>query len=225
MKPIPTPADLQKYNVNLPNQVEGIRQSLYDSYNTANKAGTSTGNQINFFQVPIGQGVASNGTGPKTLEDTNMQSAGQLPTPKLFLVESVHVHFLPNIAYSTTAQGAESYVNEVQSFVENGYLEFFIGSKPYLDEAPLGRFPPNTYTYGFSALAMQGTGNTAAVTTAMAVSYAVASGKPYTMEPPIVLIPNQNFVVSLNWPNAARTFTAGFRIFVILAGILYRNSQ
>lgn len=201
-RPIPSPAQLQSYNVNRPGQVEGIRQSLYDF-----QVYPALGNSImTFFQVPLGQGTPA-----KTYEDTNMESAGQLPTPKMFLVEQISCFFFPGLPIVSAAFAQQ--LNDLQQFVESGYLEFFIGSKPYLDEAPLLRFPQPNWIFGFAA------------SFDADVAYGAASGKPYAMEPPILLIPNQNFKVTLNWPNGLQPVSVAARVGVVMNGILYRNSQ
>ncbi len=79
---IPTLDQLQQYDVNRRGEYEGIRQTLYDS--AAYAAAGQT--QLQFFQIPQGQSS-------KTIADTNMKSAGQLPQPQHFLVESIEIHF------------------------------------------------------------------------------------------------------------------------------------
>ena len=75
----PRMQELSKYAVNRPGMEEDIFQPLYD-YQTYALAGTTS--EYQFFQVPQGQGG-------KTLADTNMDSAGQLPAPKRALVTQV----------------------------------------------------------------------------------------------------------------------------------------
>lgn len=216
---VPSIEEIEKFNVNRPGQFEAVRQTLYD-FQTYAQAGQT---QLTFFQLPVGQGG-------KTLADTNMETAGQLPNPKMFLVQSIEILFFPggtaNALPSTgaLADAASQFLNDVYNVGKSGWLEFFIGSKPYLREAPLNRFPPKTKIDGFSALA---TSLTAGAATQSRDNYAVWSGRPYQMNPPILLKPTQNFNITLNWPAAvalgAQDTTA--RIGVVLDGILYRNSQ
>ncbi len=219
---IPNLAELQSYAVNRKGQYEGIRQTLYDYQVYAGAGQTS----LSFFQVPVGQGG-------KTVADTNIEVAGSLPQPKHFLVESIEIRFWPGVlpVISQTGvlatQSASNYSNDVVTFSKSGSLNFFIGSKTYLEEAPVGRFPPKTYVC--SDFATSQTVNQAVAADqenqiTMDLSY--VKGRPYFINPATLLIPTQNFKVSLNWPAAvALPSTQDARIGVVLDGILYRQSQ
>ena len=213
---IPSLSDLTQYDVNRRGQYEGTRQSLYDSATYDGDAGHT---QLQFFQVPRGQSS-------KTAADTNMTSAGQLPQPQHFLVQSVEVYFYPSamiVTESVAAPAESEFSNDVYTVAKSGSLKFFIGSKTYLEEAPLNRFPPKTRLdcelYGTFA---QDSGEDQM----MQGDYAAWVGRPYYLDPPILLVPNQNFSVELNWPSAI-VLPSGTdaKIFVVLDGILYRQSQ
>lgn len=210
---IPSLEDLQKYNVNRPGAVEAIRQTLYD-FQVYAAAGQT---QLNFFQVPLGQGG-------KTQADTNMETAGSLPAPKQFLVQSIEVYFFPGVLLSILQADAPAvYLNDVQAVFKGGWLDFFIGSKSYLTEAPIGRFPQKSHIGVFAAPSSQ---TTPAATLQTMVAYADFTGRPYYIDPPILLVPTQNFRISLNWPAVvALPSTAAGRIGIVVDGILYRNSQ
>lgn len=214
---IPSYIDLSQFNVNRPGW-EGIRQSLYD-YQAYAAAGT---NQLTFFAVPTGQSG-------KTLSDTNMNLAGQLPANQEFLVQSIEVHFLPTVptvaADNPAAQGVKAVanlVNDVYKFYRTGNLQFMIGSKPYLQEAPLGRFPTKVHFDLRAAVALAGE-----VADAQGrIVYAQSSGRPYLLAPAnLRLVSTQNFQITLNWPEGVQTITNPARVGVILDGILYRRSQ
>lgn len=213
---------------------EGIRQSLYDFliYPTAGA------NQFSFFQQQQGQGLSShpgNANAVKTIADTNMEAAGQLPNPKNFLVESIEVFFEPgSVATANTftpvapqffaavaAATIGNFIQDQNVIRITGELQFFIGSKSYLDEAPLGRFPGKTRPEFNGAIASN------SATTAASGAYVFkAGGRPYYVEPSVFLESTQNFKVTLNFPVAQAT-PSGFngRIGVILDGYLYRNAQ
>lgn len=214
MQPIPGLDQLQAYNVNRAGQIEGIAASLYDFQTYAN-AGTTT--QYTFFQVPVGQSS-------KTLADTNMEAAGSLPSPKSFLVLGIEIRFYPGLSPSVIgAASANDFSNDAYAFSKAGYLNFFIGSKSYLTEAPMGRFPADTGLSGWAGLADT---TTAGAGQARKVSYAQMAGKPYDMNPPVLLVPTQNFNVTLNFPStAALPSGQDARVGVVLKGIMYRNSQ
>lgn len=204
---------LSQYNVNRPDQVEVIRQSLYD-FTTYAQAGQT---QLQFFQTPKGQSS-------KTFADTNMTNAGMLPSPQSFLVENIQIYLFPAVA-ELAGIGAstlhDDFIKDVYNVMTTGWLELFIGSKPYLDEAPLMKFPPANGLSGYAALSDT---TTAAADKNAWISYASNSGPIYEMSPQLLIPPTQNFVVTLNWPTA-QAITAAARIGVVMGGVLYRNSQ
>lgn len=208
---IPSIAELAQYNVNRPDQVEAIKASLYDTQ-TYVAAGQT---QLSFFQTPKG------GSSGKTLQETNMTFAGALPAPQSFLVRSIELYFFPAAATSATGAVVADNWNDTVKFYQKGWLELFIGSKPYLDEAPLIKFPARTGITGVGALSDTTTAAAARVTK---IDYATGAGEVYDMVPPILLVPTQNFVVTLNWPTAV-AITADARVVCSMQGILYRNSQ
>ena len=215
---VPTRAQLSKYSVNRPGW-EAIRQSLYD-FQAYAAAGQSV---LTFFQLPVGQNS-------KTQSDTNMTLAGQLPKNQEFLIQSIEVFFSPTTptvaAQMPAAFGAQAIaqiVNDSYIVGRSGNLSLVIGSKPHPPEAPLRRFPPKA--------AFRLDGAFADVTTAGAslqsrLAFGQWRGRPYLLDPAPLLLPeNQNFSVSLNWPEGGQAITSPGRIGVILDGILYRRSQ
>jgi hypothetical protein len=217
----------KKFNVNRAGQVEGIYQPLYD-WQQYPLLGAAV---MTFFALPVGQGASVMGAvGPKTYEDTNMEAAGQLPAPKEMLVTSIQVVFLSGAPISVTnAAGAaiqNDYINDVFAVCTHGYLDFFIGSKSYLKDAPLSKFVNDFRLQGFSAAA-----NTNA-TSQDNTGYATWVGAKYQITP-IKLVSNQNFNVTLNWSALVPTTGTGGptgagyngRIGVILGGFQYRLSQ
>ncbi len=211
---VPQLSQLQQYNVNVPGQVEGIRQSLYDFQAYAQAGQTS----LNFFQTPQGQSS-------KTLADTNMTAAGQLAAPQSFLIEAIEIHWFPgnSVAPGIAAAPTQPFPNlfDTNAVAKSGWLNLFIGSKSYLNEAPIGRFPPST---GLAVFNSATDTTTAASSRYVYSDYSRFTGLPFRMSPPILLVPTQNFSVSLNWPTAVAVTAAG-RIGVVMRGILYRNSQ
>lgn len=214
MANLPTLEELKRYAVSQQDNVEVIRQTLYDT-NTYN--GTTGQSSLSFFQTPIGQQG-------KTKADTNLENAGQLPAGKNFLVTSIEVLFMPSempVENDDIASVTGQFANDVYTFSKSGYLDLFILSKSYLTEAPLGRFPPKTRLDIDSAVA-----NGASATKEMVSNYAVAGGRPYFIEPNITLVSNQNFNVTLNWPTLVPLpSSTDARVMVVLDGLLYRWSQ
>lgn len=234
----PNLAEAMQYSVNRPGSAEVVRQSLYDFILYPTAGATS----FTFFQNPIGQGLSShpgNANNVKGPGDTNMESAGQLPSPKMFLATSVEVVFYPgsvNTANTFTPQVQSTFiavpvagtapislgaVNDMNFVLQSGWLNFFVGSKTYLNEASLVRFPPKARFELDAAVATN-----SATTGSIGVASGKAGGRPYYLDPPVLLVPNQNFIITINYPVAQAT-PSGFngRIGVILDGFLYRNAQ
>jgi len=227
--------NLIKNRVTIAGKNEVIRQSLYD-YQLYPTAGLTS---ASFFQVPVGQGQSTqNGAvvgQPKTLGDTDIRSAGTLPAGNMFRIESIEVPFfagststaslwVPQIMTAFNAVAAATVgkaSDDVNVFYSGGHLQLFILSKPYLDEAPLGRFPPKTHTEVRTAMATN-----SATTSEVINTFAYQSGRPYIMKPEITLTPTMNFQVTIDWLAAIAT-PSGFnaRFGVVLDGLLERSAQ
>lgn len=181
---------LRGFAVNRAGQHEVIWQPTYDRLDYPIAGATS----LTFFQQPVGQAG-------RTLADTNIRSAGQFPRPQEFLVTGLQVVLYPS----------GDFLENNLKVLNNGWLELFIGSKPYLQDAPVGKFS-STFTFD-------------GVTNVAADEYIRNVGRYYSITP--VLIPaNQNFNVSLNWPTAVPLESeTTAKIQVILDGYLYRLSQ
>lgn len=224
MSGIPTLADLQKYVVNREGW-EVVKQSLYDSAVYA-AAGQNT---LSFFSTPIGQGVSAF-TGVKTLSDTNMNLAGQLPANQGFLIEGVEIAFQPTTPTSAAqmpaafgAQAIAQIVNDAYIFRRSGNFTLTIGSKPYLQEGPLMKFPASSDFHVSAALADV---TTAGANLQSRIAFGKAAGRPYSLgSAPIFLTANQNFGVTLAWPEGLQAVTSPARVVVSLFGLLYRRSQ
>jgi len=209
----PNIAALKKYNVNRVGNIEVIWQPTYE-YQTYPTTGQT---QLTFFQNPVGA-VAGG------LSTTNIRSAGQFPRPQEFLVTGIQVTFEAGAAIATATTAAPTVQSNWQDAFDvanAGNLELFIGSKSYLNDAPLGVFPQQ---FGISGAGDSATATGTAVLQTIRLDYARPVGKYYQITP--VKIPaNQNFNVTLNWPEGAVTVTTAAVIGVRLDGFLYRLSQ
>ena len=186
---------------------------LYD-FQTYLAAGQTS---LTFFAVPQGQGG-------KTLADTNMESAGALPAPKKMLVTSIEVAFFPGGNPSTygAAAAIAGHFNDLWTVFKSGYLKFFVGSKDYLIDAPIGKFSNSFRVGGVAAIADS---TTLGAGQQSMVQLGAFVGPQYEITP-IELVSNQNFNVTLNWPALVPTIsTVAGRIGVILNGWQYRLSQ
>jgi len=218
---IPDVSELGQYDVNRPGQTEGIKWSIYDQQ-AYPQAGTT---QLQFFQIP-------RGASSKTFADTNMVLAGTLPQPQRFLITGVELYFFPAVTVlpyvkklnsaSATVASTESFVNDTWLFYSSAaFLQLDIGSKAYLQEAPLLKFPPSG---GLSVNAAVSDTTTLAGAQLTTFQYATAGGPTYDVLPPLLLIANQNFNLSLNW-NALVPISAAAKVMTQLNGFLYRLSQ
>lgn len=217
---VPGRAELGKYSVNRAGW-EAVRQSLYDfqAYAAAGQA------QLTFFALPKGQGAPV-----KTESDTNMTLAGQIPANQEFLAQSIEIHFFPTVpavaAQNPAAFGAQAaalLLNDVYLVGRTGNLNLTIGSKPYLQEAPLGRFPAKT---GFELDAALADVTTAGANLQSRIAFGRWTGRPYLLSPAdLLLTANQNFSVTLNWPEGVQAISNAARIGVVIDGIMYRRSQ
>jgi len=193
----------RKYSVNRKGAVESVWQPLYHYQDVPSGAFPS---QLTYFQNPVGSGGL-------TFADTNVESAGQMPAPKEMLVTNIQIALLPDLEPGRAA-GDNTNWNDVYNVSSVGHLSFFIGSKVYLNEAPLGRFPVQNR--------LAGTGDNGGG--AFQNDYAVTAGRVYEITP-IRLMSNQNFSVTLNFPGTPPTVISNMRIGVILGGFQYRLSQ
>jgi hypothetical protein len=217
-------ADIANFNVINWNDWEITNQSLYDSASYV-AAGQSS---LAFFQTPIGQGTGFGG-GAKTLSDTNMNLAGQLPNGQMFIVTSLEIGFQPTTPSVTAdlpaaihaANAVPNIINDSYIFWRSGNLVFNVLSKNYVIDAPLMKFPPSADLAGFAAAAA-GTG----IADQIGVQYANSSGPTYLLTPNNILVTsNQNFKVTLAWPEGVQAITNPGRVFVTLNGMNMRLTQ
>lgn len=235
MNDFPSAAEFEAARVTNPGMSEIVRQRLYD-YQLYATAGVG---QLTFFQTPAGQGITSAAGATvgsaKTLQDTNMVLAGQLPSGMGYLIESIEVFYLPgsvatantytpaNLSLFATAAAASvaAQVNDVNTFYQSGMLELNILQKNALREAPLIAFPPKAHLDLAAAVA-----SNSATVGETAIVLGKAGGRPYYLEPRISLQSAVNFEVALKWPAPVAT-PSGFnaRVGVIFDGFMQRASQ
>jgi hypothetical protein len=153
-----------------------------------------------------------------------MTTAGLLPNPQRFFCTGIAIEFWPGTAPGVTGALTTTGLNwnDVNAVAKSGYLKFSIGSKDYVIDGPIGKFPTTTRLAGAAAMA---DASTAGANLHSQVDYAVMAGQLYSLTP-FYIPSNQNFSVTLNWPNAvALPSTVAGRIGVRLEGYLFRLSQ
>jgi hypothetical protein len=202
-------------------QQDIIWNPLYDS---ATYIGTSGQTALSFFTVPQGQGTTSapSATGGKTLQDTNMTAAGQLTKGNAFYMTGQELLFFPGVnPESAPGTQINNFINDTYTVSKNGILTLTIGSnRTYLQDGPLGMFPPATRLAVASALAGWAVTNSLVET-----GYAVLSGEVYTIVP-LYIEATLGFQENLTWAaSQALPSATNARIFSRLRGYLNRNAQ
>lgn len=213
-----------RYSVNNVNLWEVIRQTLYDSTSYVAAGQTS----LSFFQLPVGQGTGFAG-GTKTIGDTNMQIGGQVSAMTAFLVQDIQIIFEPTTPTVTAdmpaafgAQAIAHIINDVYIFRRAGALQFNIGQKNYLTEAPLWKFPSKQ---NFQVEGALSDATTPGAAFQSRIAFASMRGPTYRLSPvDLLLEANQAFNVNLIW-DTVQAITNPARVFVVLDGLLYRASQ
>ncbi len=197
-KPLSPAQQKQRNAVRRPDLQTAIWQPLYD-YQTRTAAAVT---QQAFFQTPIGQ---SN----KTITDTNMISAGQLPLGNSFSLTGIQVELYPTA--DLTGEALSEYANDVKKFYNSGALVLTIGNKDFATQAPLNKFPP------VNRLVVEAASGEADNNT----TYAAAAGREYACSD-MFIESNQSFNVTLfDMPE----LSAATRVGVTLNGWLYRDAQ
>lgn len=233
-KQIPTMQQVRKFGDPVTGGYDVIEGSLFD-YQVYPAAGATV---LNFFGEGQGQGLSSSpgfANNKKTHTDTNMTLNGQLPTGYAFLVQAVEIDFEPgsvNTANTYTPLAPQSFTVAAAGTVQNGVqdvnalrvsggLVLTVQSKEFVNEAPLGMFPPMNRLELNAAVAS----NSATVGEVL-VAHARFAGKAYSLNIPRLISAGQSFGVKLQWPVAVAT-PSGFngRIGVRLRGLHYRPVQ
>ena len=190
-------------------------QPLYDT-NTILAAGAT---QLTYFALPIGQGLSAFGAAgqAKTLADTNMDLAGQLPSGQNFKI----LGFRVQPAFSVIAADAVSWST-------GAWFTFIVGQKPYL-RVPVDTLPAGCGVYGAAATAVG-----AGTLLLQAWSHGIPSlnNSFQVGRKQLDLSSTTNFSAALNWLAAnANTSTvihqpaAGIPVRIYLDGFFYRAMQ
>jgi hypothetical protein len=220
-----TRQNLADHRVTVPGMTDEAYAPLYDFVNYP-AAGIT---QLNFFSLPIGQGVSTAPGAPagsfKTENDTNLTNAGMLPRDQSFFVTGIEVLVFPGVnpgrggvADATAGQ----FWNDVWTLGKSGFLKLKIGTRDYIVDGPLMIFPT---TQGIGGVAAMASSTTAAATLFSEIEYARFVGQPYTLVP-FWITPTQNFGVSLNWPGLVPTVSTTIaRLGIRLRGRFMRAAQ
>jgi hypothetical protein len=191
-----------------PALVEPIQQPLYSSVVITAAAPQA---QLLFFQAT--QGAA--GQNPTF---TNMETAGQLPNPKIFVVEGYRLHVQQNVA---VVDGTLANFVGLLQIIESYWYRFFIGVKEYL------RVPSHYLNSGLGAwLSAAAAGAEAADEVFYTAQIGVPVHNNYfkIAKRPITIPPQQNFQAELNLGPALAVLTGvDRRVWNYLEGSLGRE--
>ena len=221
-------------------KLEPIHQPLYSAY--LFDSAITLGEAL-MFQYAVGGTVASNiaaATNATTLH-TNIPAAGFLPTPKIFLTTGLRIivneltSALIDPVDDTVAEtfAAVTFIGEDSNLLEDAmrivygsYVRFFVGTKDYL-VVPTFLTPGNTGIMGVSDTEIAVAATPENLATEQAIRTFHGMGKYFAMERYPVLIPSQqNFFVSLNFPQVTRpTLGATRPVYAVLDGIFGRETQ
>lgn len=196
-----------------------LRQPLYDVVREATSP-IAAGTTRQFFAVPLGQGTGVNNAA-KTLVDTNLRQAGQVPADHVFEVWSprVVIAFLDNASAGLPALNQQAEV--MSDIIYGASLTFKLVSQPKL-EVPVFMLPAAAGVAGF----LQGFQAAAANFNQSFVTHGEPhQGAAFRLDPfPLVIPPLQSFSVEITYQRAVTLVApaAEFHIWVVLDGILHR---
>lgn len=202
-------------------RIEPIIHPLFDTEAITTGAGTYT-----YFARPIGQAAVSGNQ--KTLRDTNMRVASQLPQPQVQVVSGLRV-MVSQVIGDTTASPSlninptvSSYLATIRAILWESTLRFFVGQKEYLN-VPTMLVPGNV---GISALGHAQSETTTAAETDWTYSL-FSRGDYYSiLDARIKLPPLQSFGAEIIFPVASKnTIAAGIKVTVCLDGLQGREVQ
>jgi hypothetical protein len=183
---------------------EIISQPLWDTVSVAAATATS---QATFYTIPRG------GAAGKTLEDSNMTLAGQLPRPQVYYVKAV------SFAVKATVPAATSIPNSETDFAEilDGVAQFVVGAKTML-EAPLYWFVAG---FGINVQQLDAGAAVRAVNLTNGLQ-----GMPYRwfLKHRIMIDENENFRIDCSWETAFNSAVA-VDLVMVLDGELIRSIQ
>lgn len=215
------PRELAGYSSEIPGLGEKRRWALYDRIVFA-AAATVTGDQ-RFFSVQLG-----GGTPAKTLLDTNLRQAGQLPARQALEIWDIRIH--PQLTVVTDDASIVAFHNLVDTFNALIYGAFFLfeqAQKTDLEIAPIailaaGYGASGPVAESSSLVAAAGAGSGAAV---------LNNGHPsraalWNLAPmPIVILPQRSFQVTVSFPTAVvLPAGVGMNLWCHLDGILHRSA-
>lgn len=200
---------------------EPLRQPQYDHAIFTGGVAIAAGSTF-FFATPLGQGTGFAGAGAKTILDTNLVLAGQLPANHVFEIWSIHAVIrprqpAPNAALPATATVA----GDLEAIMYGSFFQFNLLTTPRL-QIPTYWLPAGAGISGFAALASIGGAGSNTGSVIHATNGDPSPLSSHRLDPwPIVIPPLQGFSVFLFFP-AAVTPINTTDVWLVFDGILHR---
>jgi hypothetical protein len=204
-------------------RLEEVIQPQYDT-----EAITAGNGEVNYFQRPLGQSAVAGFQ--KTLRDTNMRTAGQLPRPQVFVITGIRV--IPSLVSGDTGAvpapvnpDFSDYLGTIKAILYESVFTLRIGTKDYL-QIPTFRLPGNV---GIDATGWAQRTATAAEAAETDIYYSLwPEGEYFSTLPGRLRLPSlQGFYATIGFPRAAvnSIITGGIKVTVALDGIHGREVQ
>lgn len=189
------PPEYSAYNTQYPGAKETIEWVWYDTQSFVSASSVS----LTFFQ---------NGPGGRTIDQTNMEVAGQFAAPKAFFLRAIGfwVKQRPrSVARAAATNPQTGAFDNIAQLINTGTYSMVIGSKNY------AIFPLHRLTAGAGANGVM-TAEGATADPGAQSDYAqngVADPRAmFTLSKPLFIAPQINFAVTITWP-AAITLAGG----------------
>lgn len=216
------PDELAEYSSEIAGLNEARRWALYDTVSFA--AAASVSGTVKFFSTPLGQG-----TTPKTLLQTNLRQAGQLPARQAMEVWDIRVqcHLGGIFGSITTLTILNNFYKAIDQLLYGAFVEVKQAQKTDLEISPLAILSAG---YGVTGIQWGGSNITAGAD-AGGGAVLFNNGHPsraalWNMAPlPIIILPQRTFEFNVTWPTAV-ALPAGVTLDVIvhLDGLLHRGA-
>jgi len=221
-------------------KLEPIHQPLYSCFIFDNVQVPSS---ALFFNYAVGGQVATNLAAPPASTEihTNMVSAGFLPSPKMFLVTGIRVipieldatftDLLSDTGAATNAgptfTGQDvAVLEDLLRIVYGSVFKFFVGTKNYLTN-PTWNVPANTGVQGDASQLYGGGSTPIAASTVQRLTTYHSAGRYFSLPAfPTMIVPQQNFNTTLEFPQTTRpTIGTDRAVYTVLDGVLGREVQ
>jgi hypothetical protein len=228
-------------------KLEPVHQPLYSTFYLD---AASAPREMNFFQYAVGNKVATNSSAlassVASKVETNLDQAGALSTPKMFLVQGYRVILsqspmlageedgewtTEDTAGAGAGKGLAGYglLSDLKNLMYTSYFKFHVGSKDYF-EGPTWMVPGNVgiegqlNPFGIQTIP-QSAGTAKFVQAGGAALHGI--GRYFGLgQYPILIPPQQSFNASITTPGLVPPTYKGIRaVIVTLDGILGREVQ